>query len=677
MMTMKVTEISSALRSKAVNTIRILAAEGVQKANSGHPGLPMGMADCAFVLWTQFLRYNPEDPGWIGRDRFILSAGHGSMLLYTMLYLAGYNMHIDDLKSFRQLGSNTPGHPEIGCLPGVETTTGPLGQGFANGVGMAIASKTTAQRFNTKNNTPFGNDRIFAIVSDGDLMEGIASEAASLAGHLGLDNLVYIYDDNKITIDGSTDLAFSESVQKRFEAYGWSTISIDGHDHAQIAHALQSGIDEGEKPTLIIARSHIGYGSPNKQDTAAVHGAPLGEEELQLTRERLGRGQTGSFFVPPEVEELFENRREELNAYYMEWQNAWNGWKASNRLHAQQWEDGLKGILPENLEEQLLGVCPDKAAATRAISGMVLQKIAEIVPHVYGGSADLHPSNNTYIKASSAINTGDFSGRNMHFGIREHAMGGIMNGMALYGGLIPYGGTFLVFSDYMRPAIRLAALMEKQVIYVFTHDSIFVGEDGPTHQPIEHVTALRTIPNLLVIRPGDAREVALSWATALRRKEGPTALILTRQKLEPYTSDADDTVSNFTRGGYIYRKEESGLPEIVIIATGSELPLAVQAREALHADGLSVRVVSMPSRERFLEQDTAYQNRVIPPQAKGIVVVEAGITAGWGDLTRLPYRTIGIDRFGASGPFDVLAEKFGFTVANLINQIKKFHAGLS
>jgi len=641
----------------AVNTIRILAAEGVEKANSGHPGLPMGMADCAFVLWTQFLRFNPEDPDWPNRDRFILSAGHGSMLIYVMLHLAGYGVSIEELKRFRQLGSKTPGHPEYGITPGVETTTGPLGQGFSNGVGMALAAKIRKARFGK--DFPLDH-HIFAIVSDGDLMEGVSAEAASIAGHLGLGNLIYLYDDNRITIEGKTDLAFSEDVQKRFDAYGWHTIRIDGHDHAEIAAALQAGIDEEERPTLILAKTHIGFGSPNKQDTAEVHGAPLGQDELNATKKALGWPPEPDFFVPDAVRRLFSDRNLELKSVYSEWCSRFETWRKENPEASERLRVLTEKIIPGDLEETLIQVLPDKPAATRGIGGKVLNQAVKSVPSIYGGSADLSPSTKTDIVGSASISRKDFSGRNLHFGIREHAMGSILNGMALYGGFIPYGSTFMVFADYMRPPIRLSAIMKAQVIYVFTHDSIFVGEDGPTHQPVEQMAALRAIPELTLFRPADGLETAMAWAYALRKQDGPTVLCLTRQNVPVLQRAPGFDPKTIQKGGYVLRKESGKNLDVVLAATGSEVSIAVEASEILAGDGKSARVVSLPSLEAFRDQDETYMQSVIP-QDVPVVVVEAGIAQGWHALTRAPLLFLGMDGFGVSGPYKILAEKYGFT----------------
>lgn len=649
------------LEQKAINTIRMLAVDAVEKANSGHPGMPMGMADSAFVLWTRFLRFNPKDPNWPNRDRFVLSAGHGSMLLYSMLYLSGYEVTLEDLKQFRQWESRTPGHPEYGCLPGVETTTGPLGQGFANGVGMALAAKMAEARFN-REGFPIINHRIFAIVSDGDLMEGIASEAASLAGHLRLGNLIYLYDDNHITIEGSTDLAFSEDVEKRFQSYGWHTVRADGHNLNSIESAIQAGIEEKERPTLVLVRTHIGFGSPNKQDKESCHGAPLGKEEVLKTKENLGWPLEPTFYVPDEVKTLFQNRVKELEKEYQNWQTLYQAWRKQFPELADLWDQMHRKKIKPSLEEKLVeAVPPGKPTATRIHGWKVLQKAAEEMPGLVGGSADLAPSTKTIIENAGSIRAGDFTGRNLHFGIREHAMGGMLNGMALYGGFIPYGSTFLVFSDYMRPSIRLAALMGLQVIYVFTHDSIFVGEDGPTHQPIEHLAVLRAIPGLTVIRPADGLETAYAWAYALRKQDGPTALCLTRQNVPDLPRPEHFDGNLIHKGGYVISPEENTKKLfLILVATGSEVAVAIEAKKILQEKGHHIRVVSMPSTSIFAKQPVSYQQSVIPPDIP-VVVVEAGIAQGWRDLIPNPMLFIGMQRFGASAPAEILAEKFGFT----------------
>ncbi len=662
---------NSEIGNLAANTIRFLAADAVEKANSGHPGMPMGMADCAYVLWSQYLRFNPEDPNWPGRDRFILSAGHGSALLYSMLHLCGYDISLEDLQNFRQWGSKTPGHPEYGCTPGVEMTTGPLGQGFGAGVGMAIAAKMTAAWLNRETSL-FGTHRIFGIVSDGDLMEGVASEAASLAGHLKLGNIIYFYDDNKISIEGSTDLAFSESVAKRFEAYGWQVLQIDGHNHQEIAEALEKGISDTDRPTLIKARTHIGFGAPNKQDTAGVHGSPLGENELKAAKENLGWSADKSFYIPEEVSELFSKRALDLSHEYNKWMNEYSAWKIDNPDLSRQADSDWIDEQIEKLSDDLMNNIPCDSAATRKLSGTVMQKIADYLPGFCGGSADLSPSTNTFLKPYNSIQAYHFNGRNIHFGIREHAMGAILNGMALYGGIIPFGATFLQFADYMRPPIRLAAMMGLQVVYVFTHDSIFLGEDGPTHQPVEHLAALRAIPNLTVIRPADASEVAGAWILALKNNRGPTALILARQKVPALKRPADFSLSGVYKGAYIIAGENSKNIDLVLVSSGSELQLALEVSNQLTAEGYFVRVVSMPSMEIFRQQSKEYQEHILLQRNTKVVVIEACSLMGWGDIIRAPMLKIGIEEFGKSAPYEKLAEEFGFTPESITVKVKNW-----
>ena len=662
--------INQELARKCANTLRLLAVDGVQKANSGHPGMPMGMADVAFVLWSQYLEHNPGDPQWANRDRFILSAGHGSMLLYSLLHLSGYDVTLEDLKQFRQWGSRTPGHPEYGCLPGVEMTTGPLGQGFATGVGMAIAAKITASRFNTAEYPIFGTHKIYGIVSDGDLMEGLSHEAASLAGHLKLGNVIYFYDDNKITIEGKTDLAFSEEVAKRFESYGWDIIKIDGHNYSEIAKALEESLAASDRPKLIVTRTKIGCGSPNKAGTAECHGAPLGEEEVKATKRNLGFDEEASFFVSDEVRQVFAESRKVSEKKYADWQEKYQQWRTTNPELAKKYDDSQNQVLNSAQQEEIIKAVPQDQLATRALSGKIMQKIAELLPSFYGGSADLAPSTSTYLKGLGDIAPGSFDGRNFHFGIREHAMGAILNGLALYGGLTPFGATFLVFSDYMRPTIRLAAIMKLRVIYVFTHDSIFVGEDGPTHQPIEQVAALRVIPNLTVIRPADGLEVAQAWIDAINNLNSPTALILTRQKVALLNRAGNFDRRLISRGGYVISAEKNEKPDIILVATGSEVGVALDTQKLLETEGRSVRVVSMPSIEIFNRQAEAYRESVIPSGSIPVVVIEALRSSGWGDLVRNPLHVIGIDRFGASGPQKVLAEKFGFIAQQIVERIK-------
>ncbi len=662
------------LSKKTADTIRLLAADGVQKANSGHPGMPMGMADCATVLWTKYLKYNPKDPKWADRDRFILSGGHGSMLIYSLLHLAGYDISLEDLKSFRQWGSCTPGHPEVGCVPGIETTTGPLGQGFTNAIGMALAAKMTGAQFNTEKRQIFGTHHVYSFCGDGDMMEGVTSEAASLAGHLGLGNIIFFYDSNHITIEGKTELAFTESVEDRFIAYNWHVIEIDGHNHDEIAQAIEKGQEETEKPTLIIARTHIGFGSPNQHDTSAIHGSPLGDEEIKETKKALGFPEDQSFYVPDETRELFQSHVNSVKTEYDTWQNQYNEWQDENSALAAVWEKMINKEIPGDLEQKLIDALPEKTNATRNLSGVIMQAIAKEVPSFIGGSADLDPSTKTFLKDFPAIQKGQYNGRNFHFGIREHAMGSINNGIALYGGYIPFGSTFMVFSDYMRPSIRLAALMNLQNIFIFTHDSIFVGEDGPTHQPVEQLAALRTIPNLLVLRPADGLETALCWAIALRDQNIPTALILTRQTVPALERDASFTNDDVYKGAYVISKEKNDEPETVILASGSEVEFALTAQKILEKKSMSVRVVSVPSKELFEKQSCEYQRTIIPESAKAIAVVEAGISFGWPNYFNLPLIKVTIDnRFGASAPYKLLEEKFGFTGENIAEKIETFY----
>ncbi len=663
-------EMKNDITKLASNTIRILAAEGVQKANSGHPGMPMGMADVAAILYSEFINHNPDNPKWGNRDRFVLSAGHGSMLLYSLLHISGYDVTMADLKSFRQWGSRTAGHPEYGHLPGVETTTGPLGQGFANGVGMAIAAKMTAARFNDEKNQLLGNHFIYGIVSDGDLMEGISHEAASIAGHLKLGNIIYFYDDNNITIEGNTSITFTENTAKRFEAYGWQVLETSAYDHDAIRKALKSAQAEKEKPTIIITKSHIGFGSPHKVDTSEVHGSPLGKEELIETKKNLGFPTDKEFYIPEEVKALFEARKKSLLENYKKWENEFSVWKKENAAKADLYEKGMSGWLPENIFEELLKAAGTEANATRSISSKVIQKIAELVPNIIGGSADLSPSTNTYMKAFAPVAPDQFEGRNFHFGIREHAMGSLMNGMILYGGFKVFGSTFLVFSDYMRPVVRLASLMKLPAIYVFTHDSIFVGEDGPTHQPIEHVPVLRAIPNVTVIRPADAIETAAAWNYALLQKEGPVAIILTRQKIDFIDHGPDFNPALAMNGGYVVSKEAKDKLDLVIVASGSEVPVAISAQKILQ-DKYSVRVVSMPSREIYEKQSDDYKKSVVPENIP-VAVVEAATMTGWGDLFRSKLLRLGMTGFGASAPYQTLAEKFGFTGGQVAERIKNW-----
>ena len=644
----------------AVNTIRFLAVDAVEKAKSGHPGMPMGMALPAYVLWTRFLVHDPAWPQWPDRDRFVLSAGHGSMLLYALLHLSGYDLTLEDLKAFRQWGSHTPGHPERDPARGIETTTGPLGQGFGNGVGMAIAERMLAARFN-RPGLPIVDHRVFGIVSDGDLMEGISSEAASLAGHLGLGRLTYLYDDNRITIEGSTDLAFSEDVTARFRAYGWQVLEVDGLDPEAIAQALEEACRQEERPTLIRCRTHLAYGSPHKQDDPEAHGAPLGEEEARLTKANLGWPLEPSFWVPPEVRERFRVLLRRGAEARQAWEARMADYRARYPQEAAEWDRVQARRLPPGWDEALPSFAPDpKGVATRSASGTVLNALAARVPELVGGSADLAPSNMTYLKGHGDIRRGDFRGRNFHFGVREHAMGTILNGLALHGGLRPYGGTFLVFSDYMRPSIRMAAMMRLPVVYVFTHDSIFVGEDGPTHQPVEHLAALRAIPHLTVVRPADANEVAEAWRLALEWEEGPVALILSRQPVPTLDRTTLAPASGLRRGAYVL--QEARDPHLLLLASGSEVGVALGAAEVLAREGIRARVVSFPSWELFERQPEGYCREVLPPDLPVRLAIEAGVRQGWDRYVGSQGDVLAIEgRFGASAPWRVLAEQYGFT----------------
>ncbi|WP_298819672.1 transketolase [Chloroflexus sp.] len=650
------------------NAIRALAIDAVQQANSGHPGMPLGMADAAYVLWTRFLKHNPADPHWPNRDRFVLSAGHGSMLLYALLHLSGYDLSLDDLKQFRQWGSRTPGHPEYHDTPGVEMTTGPLGQGIATAVGMAIAERWLATKFN-RVGFPIVDHYTYVIASDGDLMEGISHEAASLAGHLRLGKLIVLYDSNDISLVGPTKLAWSERVAERFTAYGWQVLYADGHNMAAVALALAEAIADDQRPSLIITRTVIGYGSP-RAGSHKAHGEPLGVEGVRLTKAALGWPQEPAFYVPPEVYDHMQLAVEVGAVRQREWEAMLQRYRASYPDLAAEWDVLQAGGLPSGWEAALPVFAPDpKAKGTRIASGAVLQALAPVLPGLLGGSADLHTSDFTYLEGLGSISGDNFSARNLHFGVREHAMGAILNGMALHGGIIPYGGTFLVFSDYMRPAIRLAALMRLRVIYVFTHDSIGVGEDGPTHQPVEHLVALRAIPNLLVARPGDANEVAMAWRLALQRVDGPTAIILSRQNVPTLDRAQLGAADGVLRGGYVLRAANPA--QAIIIATGSEVALALAAAEQLATEGIGVQVVSMPCRELFDQQDTAYRERVLPASIKARVAVEAGRSLGWERYVGCDGAIIGVDRFGASAPFQRIYAELGLTVERIVATVKE------
>ncbi len=648
-----------------VNTIRTLAMDAVQKANSGHPGAPMGLAPAAYVLWTRVLKHNPKNPAWLDRDRFVLSAGHASMLLYSLLFLTGYELSLDELKNFRQWGSKTPGHPEFGHTPGVETTTGPLGQGFANAVGMAMAERHLAATFNRPGHE-IVDHYTYMICGDGDMMEGVSSESASLAGHLGLSKLICLYDDNKITIDGSTAISFTEDVAKRFTSYNWHVLKVkDGNDCQAILSALASAKAETDKPSLIIISTHIACGSPNKQDTSDAHGSPLGEEEIRLTKKNLGWPEDASFLVPEQALSKFRKCIETGNQAESAWQDIYHAYTKKYPDLADKWVNAMSGFLPEGWDAGIPEYLPsDNPVETRVASGKILNAIAEKVPSLIGGSADLEPSNKTFIKGSHEFQKNAYDGRNIRFGIREHAMGGILSGMLLHHGLRPYGGTFLVFSDYMRPSIRAACLMKLPVIYIFTHDSIAVGEDGPTHQPIEHLAALRAIPGLTVIRPADAAETAEAWRQAMKTTDGPVALILSRQKLPILDRSEGDSVKMLSNGAYIV-SDSKGTPDIIFIATGSEVSIAVEAKKILFSKGISARVISMPSWELFEKTSIGYKKNILPQTAKNRLSVEAGTPLGWERYTGNSEHIIGISGFGASAPGGTVMKKFGFTAENI------------
>jgi transketolase len=643
------------MKKKLADTIRVLSAEGVQQANSGHPGLPMGCADIASVLWSDFLKHNPADSSWMNRDRFVLSAGHGSMLIYSLLHLYGYKVEVDDLKNFRQLGSKTPGHPEFGHTDGVETTTGPLGQGVGNAVGMALAAKIQAEKFNTADHKVIDNT-MYALCGDGCMMEGIASEAASFAGHLALDNLVLIYDSNSITIEGSTDLAFTEDVGKRFDAYGFDVFNADGHNMDDISKALTAA-KASSKPALVICTTTIGKGSPNKSGTHKVHGAPLGPEETAATRAALGLG-SEAFSVSEDVRAFTKSVADNGATAQAEWQGTFDAWSAANPSLKSEWDKCMSGELPINIEMPAFET--GAAVASRKSSESVLQSVASQVSYLYGGSADLDCSNLSRMKEEGDINTGEFAGRNLHFGVREHAMGAVCNGMALFGGVRVYCSTFLVFSDYMRHAIRLASLMKLPVIYIFTHDSIFVGEDGPTHQPIEHKIALECIPGMTVLRPADANEVTAAWKVALENKTGPTALLLSRQNLT--TLDGPSAVS---KGAYVIKKESSSSIDLILMASGSEVKHCLDAAEVLEGQGKSVRVVSVPSTKIFEEQTAEYKESVMPLSARKRFAVDYGSSLSWDKYVGLDGISLTIDRFGECGPGGQVADFFGFTTENI------------
>jgi transketolase len=681
-MNSKPAKAASNLDELCVNAIRFLSVDAVQKANSGHPGLPLDAAPMGYVLWTRFLKHNPSNPNWFDRDRFVLSAGHGSMLLYSLLYLTGYAVSLEQIKNFRQWGSITPGHPESHLTPGVETTTGPLGQGFGNGVGMAIAEAHLAARYN-RPGYEIINHYTYGLVSDGDLMEGVASEAASLAGHLKLGKLIYLYDNNHVSLAAGTNITFTEDRAKRFEAYGWHTLTIeDGNDLVAIDQALQAAREETERPSLILIRTHLGYGSPNKQDTYEAHGSPLGEEEVKLTKENLGWPVEPPFYVPHEVLDYFRQAVARGEQQEQDWLEEFAEYASEHPYLAEELNNLIRAELPDAWDADIPEFPANgKPIATRVASGKILNAIAPRLLGLVGGSADLNPSTHTVLEGmgdfeNPAFASGDtqgssggdwsYAGRNLHFGVREHAMGAIMNGMAAHGGLIPFGATFLVFSDYMRPAIRLAALMQKHVIYVFTHDSIGLGEDGPTHQPVEHLLGLRSIPNLTLVRPADANETAAAWRIAIEHRDGPVALVFSRQKLPILDTVLYPQIHLGARsGGYILADvpgEE--YPEIVLIATGSEVHLAMQAREHLLEKGVKTRVVSLPCWHIFQAQPEEYRDEVLPPDVPKLAI-EAGVSLGWRPYVGMHMEVIGVDRFGESAPASKVMQEYGFSVENV------------
>lgn len=653
-----------------INTIRTLSMDAIQKANSGHPGAPMGLAPAAYVLWTRILKHNPENPQWLDRDRFILSGGHASMLLYSLLYLTGYDVSLDDIKNFRQWGSKTPGHPEYGCTPGVETTTGPLGQGFANAVGMAMAERHLAFCFNRPGFKVFDH-YTYVMCGDGDMMEGIVSEAASLAGHLGLSKLICIYDDNKISIEGPTGITFTEDVALRFRAFNWHVQHVpDGNNVDAVFQAIESARAESERPSLIILRTHIAFGSPNKQDSSAAHGAPLGEEEVRLTKKNLGFPEDTCFSVPDRSLAICRECVRKGKTAEEAWRERFKVYTEKYPDLAKKLNDSIDGLLPEGWDSEIPDFSTVDSIATRSASGKILNAVAKKIPTLIGGSADLAPSTNTLLDFSFDFQKNAYDGRNIRFGVREHAMGAVISGMALHKGLRPYGGTFLVFADYMRPAIRIACLMKLPVFYIFTHDSVAVGEDGPTHQPVEHLACLRAIPGLTVIRPADAMETAEAWRYALKTPKGPVALILSRQKLPVPGRNRTGSTGDFSMGAYILADSE-GKPDIILIATGSEVHITLEAGKKLAAEGVSVRVVSMPSWELFENASPEYREKVLLPDVTARIAVEAGISMGWERYVGSRGAVIGMKGFGASAPGETLMEKFGFTPDHIVQTAMK------
>lgn len=662
---------ASSLDQLCVNTIRTLSIDAVEKANSGHPGMPMGMADVAYVLWTKFLKHNPKNPNWVDRDRFILSAGHGSMLLYSLLHLTGYELSLDEIKNFRQMGSKTAGHPEYGITPGVETTTGPLGQGFGTGVGMAMAEHFLSATFN-KENYPIVDHFTYAIVSDGDLMEGISHESASMAGHMGLGKLIYLYDSNRISIEGSTDLAFTEDVPQRFEAYNWHVVEIDGHNHDEISAAIQEAQSVTDKPSIIVCKTHIGYGSPNKQDSASSHGSPLGEDEIKLTKEAYGWEAEEPFHIPEEALAKFREEIKKGEKAEQEWQQALARYEESFSEEAKKFNAWMNREISDEVEANLPVFNEDeKGIASRAASGKVINALKDIVPNLFGGSADLGGSTKTDIEGYGSYIMDSPTGRTVHFGVREHGMGAAVNGMALHGGMVPYGATFFVFTDYMRPAIRLAALMKVPSIFVLTHDSIGLGEDGPTHQPVEHLASLRAMPNITILRPGDANETSYAWKAAIENTTGPTLLVLTRQNLPTLPRTKNNEAALVQKGAYVFADSDKEIPDVLLIGTGSELQFAVEAKQELSNKGIDARVVSMPSWELFEKQDAAYKESVLPKDVTNRVSIEAGSTFGWERYVGPSGTSIGVNTFGESAPYEELYEHFGITTNAVVEAAAK------
>jgi transketolase len=667
------------IEARAINTIRFLAVDAIQKANSGHPGLPMGAAPMAYVLWSEFLKHNPKNPQWPDRDRFVLSGGHGSMLLYSLLHLTGYDhMTMEQLQLFRQYGSLTPGHPESHLTPGVESTTGPLGQGISNSIGMAIAERFLADFFNREGYNLIDH-RTWVLASDGDMMEGVASEAASLAGHLKLGKLNVLYDDNKISLAASTEVSFTEDVKKRFESYGWQVLEVkDGDSDIQgIRNALKAAKEQTERPTLIDIHTTIGFGSPNKSGTSSIHGAPLGPDEVKITKNNLGWPLEPEFYIPDDVASHYKKALEKGEHMESEWNSLFESYRGKYPDMTRQWDLMWAGDLPSGWENSLPSFSPsDGAIATRKVSGSVINAVAGVIPSLIGGSADLAPSTNTYMKEIAEQQSSNPGGRNIRFGVREHAMGAAVNGMAYHGGVVPFGGTFLTFSDYMRGSVRISALASLHTIWVYTHDSVWLGEDGPTHQSVEHIAALRAIPNLIVIRPADANETVEAWKFALSHREGPIALIFSRQGLPVIDRSTHAHAENLTKGAYVLSDPPAGAPDVLLIATGSEVSLALEAKELIEKRGMKTRVVSMPSWELFEMQPQSYRDEVIPPALKARVVIETGVRQGWHKYAGERGRFVTHDRFGASAPMKVLKEQFGFTPERVVQEAEKAVKGV-